>query len=324
MLSRVAERMYWLGRQVERLENISRLINVNGNLLLDMPRIGKEIWGGLIDITGSNEGFYNKYVRADERNVTRFLVADDSNPGSLLSTIILARENARVTREIMPIESWEKINECYLYVKRNTDKSQKRDGRYRYLNNVITYCHQITGLWSGGLSHGAGYSFLRIGRNLERADMGTRIVDVGCLNLLRENENIPDSYDDLLWMNVLRSLSAYQMYRQNVKDRVNGEDVAEFLLKNTDFPRSVAHCLGEIFYCFSKLPRNDIPLRSITHTQRLVNEAKIAELIEKGLHEFIDEIQIDIAELHTHISHTWFGHELEPQAISIKQQEQIT
>ncbi len=309
MLSRVAEKMYWFGRHVERAENTARLINVNANLILDLPKMGQQIWGSMIDISGCAEGFYEKYNVANERNVLRFMLAEESNPVSMVETIKMARENARITREIIPIECWEKINALYLYVRKNTDKGIKRDGRHKFLNDIITFCNQITGLMFGGMSHGSAYSFVRIGRNLERADMGTRIVDVGCLNLLKEKKATPGSFDDLLWMNVLRSLSAYQMYRQHVKDRVNGEDVVAFLMKDIDFPRSTAHCLAELNSCFRKLPRNDSPLRSLTHSQRLVGEADISKLMKTGLHQFIDDIQIDLGEIHIEVAHTWFAHD---------------
>ena len=311
MLSRVAERMYWFGRHVERAENTARLINVNANLILDLPKMGKQIWGSMIDISGCAPAFYEKYVNADERNVVRFMLVEESNPVSMIETVKMARENARITREIMPIECWERINQLYLYVKKNADKGIKRDGRHKFLNDIIIYCNQITGLLFGGMSHGSAYSFVRIGRNLERADMGTRIVDVGCLNLIQKDKSVPGAFDDLLWMNVLRSLSAYQMYRQHVKDRVNGEDVVEFLMKDMDFPRSAAHCLAEINTCFNKLPHNDSPLRSVTHSQRFVGEVNVQKLMESGLHEFIDEIQIDLAEIHTQVANTWFGYEQE-------------
>lgn len=311
MLSRVAERMYWFGRHLERAENTARLINVNANLILDLPKMVKRIWGSMIDITGCSPAFYEKYLNPDERKVLRFMLIEESNPVSMLQTVKMARENARITREIMPIECFEKINELYHYVKRNGDKGVKRDGRHKYLNDIIVHCNQITGLLFGGMSHGSAYSFVRIGRNLERADMGTRIIDVGCLNLLRDDKDIPDAFDDLLWMNVLRSLSAYQMYRQHVKDRVNGEDVVDYLLKDLEFPRSTAHCLAEINSCFAKLPKNDLPLRSVTHTQRLIHEINIKKLMESSLHEFIDEIQIDLGDIHNHVANTWFGYETE-------------
>lgn len=311
LLSRVAERMYWFGRYCERAENTARLVNVNANLLLDLPDMVKHIWADTVNISGGADLFYKKYTKADERNVIKFMLADLPNAGSIASSVKAARENARTTREIIPVEAWERINEFHLYVKRNADKALKREGRHKFLTDVIAYCNHITGLLFGSMSHGEPYNFIRIGRNLERADMTTRIVDVGCINLLQDQPDIPDAYDNSLWMAVLRSLGAYQMYRQNVPDRVNGEDVVDFLLKNREFPRSVFHCLGELEICFIGLPLHDQPLRSVTHTKRVVNEASINKLLEGGLHEFIDEIQIDFGDIHNSVAQTWFGRALE-------------
>lgn len=308
MLSRVAERMYWFGRYSERVENTARMVSVTANLLMDMPREIKHLWSDMINIAGEGDAFFKRYTRTDERNVVKFILADETNPGSLICSVRNARENARTTREIIPTEAWEKINEFHLYVRKNVAKALKRDGRHKFLNDVITFCNQMTGVLFGNMSHDSAYNFIRIGRNLERADMTTRIVDVGCLNLIQEREDIPDAFDDMLWRNVLRSLSAYQMYRQHVPDRVNGEDVVDFLMKDEQFPRAVAHCLGELESCITRLPHNDLPLRSITHTQRMIKESKVEKLLESGLHEFIDEIQIDLGEIHTQVTQTWFAY----------------
>jgi uncharacterized alpha-E superfamily protein len=314
MLSRVAERMYWFGRYMERTENTARLVNVNANLLLDLPRMIKIIWSGLIDITGTNQIFYEKYENADERNVIRFMLEEEKNPGSIYSAISMIRENARITREIMPSEAWEQINELNLYVKQNVNNALKRDGRHEFLDDVIHYCHQITGLLHGNMSHGDAYNFIRIGRNLERADMTSRIADIGCMFLINPRSDIPETYENILWMNVLRSLSAYQMYRQYVHDRVNGEDVIDFLMRDEEFPRAVAHCLDELNLCVKKLPNSDHALRTITRVQRVINEMDAAEIIESKLHEFIDDLQINLAEIHTQVSKTWFDYsELAPE-----------
>lgn len=316
MLARTAERMYWFGRYNERAENTARLVTVNANLLLDLPGMVKHVWADLINITGGASRFHERFSRTDERNVVKFILADENNPASLVNCVRMARENARITREIIPTEAWEKINEFHLYVRKNVDKALKREGRHKFLNDVLTHCSQMTGLIQDNMSHGNAYEFIRIGRNLERADMTTRIVDVGCINLMTENSGIPDSYDNILWMNVLRSLSAYQMYRQYVLDRVNGEDVVAFLVKDTEFPRSVGHCLFELESSFSRLPHNDLSLRSINHSRRVINEADVEKLMDSNrLHTFIDEIQIDLAEIHTQVAQTWFGYSAEPQSI---------
>ncbi len=304
MLSRVAERMYWFGRYIERAENTARLMEVNTNLILDLPRV-KHIWDSLIEITGIRESFDQRFSKVDERNVVKFLMDDERY--SIRSAILMARENARTTREIMPSESWVLVNELSLYLKKNADKGLKRDGRHKFLTDIIGKCNQLTGSLAGSMSADVAYNFIKIGRNLERADMTTRIVDVGCLTLLNPEKTEIYEYENILWMNVLRSLAAYQMYRQHVQDRVNGEDVVDYLIKNRKFPRGVAHCINEVGECCRQLPRNDSALRSITHAQRNIDlNDVIALLNESKLHGFIDEVQMDLSDIHKELVDTWF------------------
>ncbi|MDE0286407.1 MAG: alpha-E domain-containing protein, partial [Gammaproteobacteria bacterium] len=194
MLSRVAEQLYWFGRHVERAENTARLVNVNANLIMDLPRPFKRIWANMIGITGSDDLFYGFYGKADEKSVLRFMLTDEDNPSSMARCVRMARENARSSREILPVEAWETINEFYLYVKNNPASGMRPGARHKYLNSVIRYSRQITGMLFSGMSHGSAYSFVRIGRNLERADMSTRIIDVGCVNLLPAGDESAAAY----------------------------------------------------------------------------------------------------------------------------------
>ncbi len=304
MLSRVAERMYWLGRYIERAENTARLISVNSNLMLDLPGV-KHIWESVVQISGVEEEFHQQYAKADERNVVRFMIARDM--GSLADNVRMARENARTTREILPAECWQQINELHLFVRKQLPASLARDKRARFLSEFVGRCYQITGTLAGIMSNDTAYQFIRIGRNLERADMTTRIVDVGFLNLNNaEDTRILDN-TNILWMNVLKSLSSYQMYRQHVRDRVNGEDVVDFLLRDNQFPRAVAHCLNTVSESVEKLPNNDGPLRAIAHTNRNLSTSDVITILQEGgLHEYIDEIQLEIEEIHNQVHSTWF------------------
>jgi len=310
MLSRVAERIYWLGRYMERSENTARLVNVNSHLLMDLPRGIRVGWGSLISISGTADYFRRGDTRdADERAVVRFMLADRENPSSLLNSLSWARENARITREIIPTEAWELINNLYLEVKDKLSKSVARRERNRSLHQVITSVQQFTGLLAGCMSHHNAYEFIRIGRNLERADMTTRIVDAGSADLLPHltgGEDVLEPYDNILWMSVLRSLSAYQMYRQHVQDRVNAEDVVSFLLQDDIFPRTVSHSLGELELCLHKMPNSDEPLRAVTGVRRRLLTADIPALLESGLQEYIDKLQLEVADIHRQIAGTWF------------------
>ena len=307
MLSRVAEQLYWYGRHVERAENTARLVNVNANLLMDLPRPFKRTWANMIDMTGSNDAFYRAYEKADEKSVLQFMLADEANPSSMACCVRMARENARISREILPVEAWETINEFYLYVKKNLASDLRPGERHKYLNGVIRYCRQIMGMLFSGMSRGSAYRFVRMGRNLERADMSTRIIDAGCVNLLPVEGDTGAAFAELLWLNVLNSLSSYHIYRQHVKVRPNGEDVVDFLLKYVDAPRSVSHCLEEIQAHLLRLPGNDLPLQTLVRTRDMVRDADTINLMETGgLHEFIDRVQLGLNDIRGHVEQTWF------------------
>ena len=178
MLSRVAESLYWFGRYVERAENIVRIVDVNAKLLLDLPRGIAPGWEPLIAITGSREEYLERFSGFDERDVLRFLIGDEDNPGSLLSSLLLARENARTMRDYLPREAYELANELYLYARDELSAGLSRRGRYGYLKHIQRGTQSISGLLLGAMQHDAGYQFLVIGRVLERADMTTRVLDV--------------------------------------------------------------------------------------------------------------------------------------------------
>ncbi|WP_049630321.1 alpha-E domain-containing protein [Cellvibrio sp. pealriver] len=310
MLSRVAERIYWLGRYMERCENTARLVNVNSNLLLDLPSGVRVGWGSLIDISGTGSYFKKDTLSADEKTVVHFMLADKDNPASLINSLSFARENSRITREIMPMEAWELINDLYHYIRDRAEKVTSRRDRSIMLLHVISSVQQFTGLLAGCMSHNNAYDLIRIGRNLERADMSTRIVDVGLVNLLPHlsigGTEVLEPYDNILWMSVLRSLSAYQMYRQHVRDRVNANAVVSFLLQNEDFPRAVSHCLKQLEQCLWALPNSEKVLAAIVNIQHKLDEADLDRLLQSGLHEYIDELQLEIGNLHFKIAETWF------------------
>lgn len=311
MLSRVAERLYWLGRYLERCENSARLAGVNAQLTLDLPIAAAVVWRSLIDVIDAQEPFLETHTEANERNVLRFMLADKRNVGSLVNSVLYARENVRATREVLPNEAWEVITELYHFVNDNINDGIGRQNRHEFIDFVISYCQQFTGMMMGTMSHTEAYLFTQVGRNLERADMTTRIIDVGARELFTRSDRLPEVHDNILWTTVLRSLSAYQMYRQHVRDRVNGADVVEFVLKNAAFPRAVFHCLQAIDNGFAGLPQNEEPQRLLAHLKRVVRECKVAKLLPDDLHEFIDTMQVDLAEVHDIVARTWFGRDVE-------------
>jgi uncharacterized alpha-E superfamily protein len=323
MLSRVAERIYWMARYVERAENTARMINVNTNLLLDLPRRVTLGWQPLIDITGIKKLYDENYQEVNERNVVKFLIADTRNFGSLINALNAARENGRTIRDVIPREAWEKVNDLYLYTKTQLPQALSRRNRYDFLGHIIGSTQGITGLLAGTMTHNYGYDFLRIGRNLERADMTSRIIDVRSANLLpEESEDLPP-YETIQWMSVLQSLSAYQNYRQQVQTRVQRSEVLKYLLQDIHFPRAFNHCIHEVHGSLKNLPRHMVPIRHLNHIIRSVETAEFDNISRKALHRYIDNLQLELGGLHDSISRTYFSIQ-EEQPIKSKKKKRKT
>lgn len=305
MLSRVAENIYWMGRSIERAENTARIVGVNANLLLDLPKGIAPGWRPLVDISGTNSLFEEHYKDYTERNVMRFLLGDERNPGSILAALGAARENCRTIRDSVPREAWELMNELYLYARDELAKGMTKGGRHTYLKYVILGIQGISGLLSGTMLHDQGYEFLHLGRFLERADMTTRIVDVRSANLLA-GESALRPFETIQWVSVLKSMTAYQAYRRSEQVRVQRGPVLRFLFQNKEFPRSVNHCVDACRVSLDQLPRNESALRVAGRLKRALESVHPTELDQQQLHAFVDDLQLAIGELHAEIARTWF------------------
>ena len=305
MLARVAENIYWMARYLERAEDMARLINVNASLALDLPRGLAPIWSQLIAISGA-QGLYPE-TDYDEAPVLKFLVCDEGSPVSMLSCIACARENARTIRDVIPREVWESINALYLYAREHQQLALNKRGRFRFLNDVIRHGQTTSGVLSGTMSHDAGYTFLRIGRYLERADMTSRIVDIRSANLLPEVATARATYDNLQWMSVLSSLSGYQMYRREMQIRVQRAAVLKFLLQSREFPRALRFCIDAVRRAVVSMPNAGGALDIIEDIARRLDEAQPAVLKQTELQLFIDQLQIGFARIHDELQAAYFS-----------------
>jgi len=304
LLSRVAERIYWTARYLERAETTSRLARVYGNLLLDLPRQAGLSWEVLVQITGGADVYRELHPNPGQDTAERFFVADRDNPSSVRSSLACARESIRTTRDIVPSEAWRSVNELSMYVTQELDAGTSHRRRYGIHSRVVEGCQQISGLLADTMSHDAAYQFFRLGRGIERADMTTRIIDVAAAMLLGREDLA--RFDNSLWMAVLQSLSAYQMYRQKVRRRIYGPDVILYLFKDQQFPRAVAFSLRELGASLSSLPRNAEPLKRLGELRRMLAVFEITRLDVAALHQWIDDAQLALGELHRLVHATWF------------------
>jgi uncharacterized alpha-E superfamily protein len=305
LLSRVAESVYWAGRYLERTEATCRLLSVHTEMFLDLPKAAGLSWSPLLVVTGSGDAFHAAHDDPTEDAVVGFLASDLDNPGSVVSSLSRARENLRVTRALLPRAAWEVLNELYLTAMSTRAEAVHRRTRARWTDRVTQRCQTLSGALDGTMSHDVVYSFLEIGRFVERADMTTRVLDVQAEILLGGREGI-EPYADVTWMSVLRMLSAHQMFLRTAGCGVSGPDALRFLLHDSQFPRSVERCLTEIARALLELPRHEEPMYSCAEMQRVLETAAVEHLAIDGLHEYVDRLQICLGDLHDVLDSTYF------------------
>ena len=238
MLSRVADSIYWMNRYIERAENVSRFIDVNLHLMLDMPSGADEQWDPLLYSTGDYLSFQERVGRATRDSVVKFLTFDTDNPNSIFSCLREARENARTVREIITAEMWEQINTFYLAARSAANLGTVPGEPHEFFTGIKMASHLYEGITDATMAHGEGWHFGRLGRLLERANMTSRLLDVIYFYLLPDVNDVGGHIDDVRWSALLKSASAFEMYRQRFGP-IAPERVAEFLILDREFPRSM-------------------------------------------------------------------------------------
>ncbi|WP_075107953.1 alpha-E domain-containing protein [Neptuniibacter marinus] len=307
MLSRVAERIYWSARYLERVENTARLVGVYDNLLFDLPRDTNISWFNLIKINSCIDTFSDRYKVQTEHNVVKFLLADDTNPSSMLSSLKQAKENIRTTRDVLPQDTWELINELDLYARNHIRQGINRTDRHKFLNSIIQRCQEINGLFEGAMSRDASWQFMTLGRNLERADMTTRILDAGVSIMLQPNEGTRINLSQVVWGNVLRSLSGYMNYRRSVRTAIVSKKVARFLLEDEYFPRTIHFCINELESAAKKLPRSKPILQEIKTLKKLHYSLANGNPLDEKFRDYLNQLQINISDLNNALMTNWFA-----------------
>ena len=307
MLARAAENLYWMARYLERAENTARLINSTTHVLLDLPLGASFGWSNIVEIVGLDSLFKKNNPRADEQAIMRFLIEDAGNPSSILSCVQYARENTRTLREILPAEMWERINSLFLYVRENAAIAcRSRRDRYMVLNNIIEQRHAIVGLISGTMAHDLAYQIIKLGRNIERADMTTRILDLNSAVQFPKDIVSQEALMERIWMSTLNSLSAYQTYRRMISMHVRRNDVINFLIHDMRFPRSVDHCLSEIESCLKLMPLSQQLQQITSHLRLELSQRSTENLDVDELHQYLDQLQGDLAVVQNALTQQYF------------------
>lgn len=230
MLSRIAEAVFWIGRYVERADQTARILDVSLQSITE---------DATHDVATACKDVYSIFGASVEdtsdltvQRILDRLVTDRQNPSSIAGALQTARENARGAREVLSTEVWESLNTTTLGMPRGVRPSRMH-GAFQYAKDR---CAVVNGLIDASMTRDEAWLFLRIGQLLERVDMVARILQA---------HDLDDASDGNVVM-LLRSCSAHEAYIRSYRGRVRAARAIEFLLLDSIFPRSAAHCLIEL------------------------------------------------------------------------------
>lgn len=306
MLSRTADHLYWMARYMERAENISRLLDVNYRLSL-MPQPGDQLdkaWAATLRIMGLDELYWEKYDEITPENVFDLMIFDRENLSSTWNCLRAARENAHAVRGTITSELWETMNGTWLKMRDFTPAALADIEVSEFFEWVKFRSHLSRGVTIGTMLQDEAWRFTRIGTFLERADNTARILDVKYQLLLPAGEVEGGAADYYQWSALLRSVSAFEVYRKVYRDIITPARVAELLLLRADMPRSLARCMQEVYGNLQKLGNS----RS-AETERRAGEmdaslrfGRVDDIMRGGLHNYLVKVLARVQDISNRIA----------------------
>ncbi len=299
MLSRTADNLYWLARYVERAEYLARILEATLRLTsVPIPHVaGTNEWESAVATAGCANAFFETYDEANEETVTDFLAFSTANPSSIRSCFEVARTNARAVRTALTVEMWDAINGTWLELKRFGNGPTSREEFSRFLRWVQESSLLFDGSAYRTMLRSDAYWFTRLGVFLERADNTARILDVKYHLLLPEAEHVGGPLDYFQWAAILRSVSALTSYHWVYRESVKPWLVADLLILKEEMPRSLASCYENIVTNLDRMAssygRQGPAQRLARGIRTRLQNSRMDEIFQRGLHEFIQEFIAD-------------------------------
>ena len=323
MISRVADSCFWLGRYIERIEATARLLSVTRNLAMDAELEPRECWLPVVIVIGEEPQFVQMTTEmaipvTSGEQVERYMTWDEDNMSSIRQSVSAARENARQIREVISLEVWETVNELYLWMGSTDARTEYANERHAFYRYVLQRCQLMAGLLRSTMLHELPLNFVWLGMLMERAGQTARVVDVqhhALMSYERENQVI----ETALWLSLLRACSAFEPFTKRNRGRITGDAVANFLIFEPLFPKSIAYSVHEAFCRFLVIrPPEETTLPGEATQERLrALDGWIASHAENGVdgnvHGVLTHVVDEVAEICSGLGHELFGHRSEAE-----------
>jgi len=296
-----------MARYVERAESLARLMSVNAMFARDES--GLADWRRVLELYADTDVYAERHGEVDAATVTYFYVLDPDHPGSILSSLRQARENARAIRHLISTEMWKHLNMLYNSARERTRRDLRDQRLAELCEDFVHACQTFTGIAEGTFQRSEAWLFADLGRQIERADQTTRVLDMGYDRLRIESG---DAVTSAYWNALLRSVAGFHAFRNRHPMDAGPEDIARFLLYGLEFPRAVALCVEETTTRLRALERlHGVRRRKAVETSRremefILETGPDLDLTAEMLHDFVDRIQASLGRMSEALHATYF------------------
>ncbi|MDJ0850021.1 MAG: alpha-E domain-containing protein [Myxococcota bacterium] len=296
MISRVADSCFWVARYLERVDTLARLLEVNVAFNLDVDLPSAERWRPLVVVAGQEEDFVARVGEKaidDPEAVQDYLTWDAEQPSSILACLRWARENARTIREAMSVEMWESVNDAWLWMKGRPARRLYQADRASFYRHLSNQCMLFHGICYSTMLHEEPFLFMKLGRAVERVGQTARILDVKHHSLGDKPREEETTADAAQWLAILRSCSAFDPFFKRAANVLTGPSVAQFLIFDRTFPRSVLHNLDRTRGLMMRIRGGDPPALQRKSWDRLERfrgelvQLDIAQVQRLGIHKVL-------------------------------------
>jgi uncharacterized alpha-E superfamily protein len=309
MLSRVADSLHWMSRYIERADGILRMLKIN--YASSQDDLHEFSWTPVLKIFTYLEEEQYAAVGNESRKVLQYMVTDKDNPNSVLNIITKARENARSVQDHITKELWQCLNDFYHAVRdeRLTEELNLEDP-VSVLDQLIRHGVLYYGTIDITMARGEGYTFINMGKFLERATQSADILDVKFSDVDYEI----DTADTTYWKYLLMSISGYELYLKTYRSGFEARNVVEQIVLNKDFPRSILYSINQLqrYYTRLKSDRNPESYQKIEflvgRLKSRVNYSTTESIHQQGLHEYLADVKAQLNEIGIALNQNFFAY----------------
>lgn len=330
MISRVAESCFWLNRYVERVEVLARMLNVNLTFQLDVALPQAERWRPLVVVNGQEQDFLKRTPPEkvdDAETVQEYLTWSTDNPSSIYSSLRGARENARTIRETISLEMWETLNDLWVWLGDRASRRLWRSDRHSFYLRLRNQCLLFHGVAQESMLHEDPFEFMRLGTALERVGQTARVIDIKHHSIGPTEQADETPAEVAQWLATLRFCTGVEPFLKREDKPLSGRSVADFLLFDRSFPRSVLHNLDRALN-FLNLVRPPGPTPVGERSEALLTAARdrlaamdVDEVLAEGLHEVATWIVNASGEIGAAIHEEFFDPSVPTGAVGLGQSQ---